>query len=347
VTKPSQHESRTPNFSVNCPVIAHWPVGLTLSFNEEDAGSPHECNHNTVQTHTMKRQITKNYTLLAVASSALVALPVNAANSFYAPGDLVLYFQREGSANTIYANLGNAANLYRGANSGIAGNDYQLTRTNILNLNSTLTSAFGSNWASESNIYAGLAGVWRTSDTNTGVLNGDPSRTVYISQARQTVGTVGSASSNAWVIAGDTQMSSAATGVFAQNNAFEVNYDAGVTLSLTSVSLIDDQNPFFAPGLQGAAMNEAFEGGVQQKGSASSFGSFDGVGSVEFALDLYRILGRNDLAQVGGTVRTGSYEGTVVVGTNGQVSFLVPEPSSFALSGLALGGLLLRRRRSA
>ncbi len=292
------------------------------------------------------KQITKNYTLLAVASSALAALPASAANSFYAPGDLVLYFQKEGDADTIYANLGNAANLYRGANSGIAGNDHQLTRTNILNLNTTLTSAFGSGWASDSNVYAGLAGVWRTSDTSTTVLNGDPSRTVYISQARQTVGTVGSASSNAWVIAGDTQMSSAATGVFAQNNAFEVNHDAGVTLSLTSVSLIDDQNPFFAPGLQGAAMDGAFDGGVQQKGSASSFGSFDGE-SVEFALDLYRILGRNDLTQVGGTVRTGSFEGTVVVGTNGQVSFLVPEPSSFALSGLALGGLLLRRRRSA
>jgi hypothetical protein len=143
-------------------------------------------------------------------------------------------------------------------------------------------------------------------------------------------------------------MTSGATGITTMNNTFETQYDAMATVSLSSVSTIDEQNPFLSPGIQGNAFG-AFAGGVQQKGSASTFGDFGGgIGQVEFALDLYRILGRNNIGgQVAGDLRVGSFEGTVVIGSNGQVSYLVPEPSSTALIGLAAGALVLRRRRSA
>lgn len=297
--------------------------------------------------------------LLAIAiPSMLAALPAGAANSFYAPGDLVLYFQMEGDTDTVYANLGNAANLYRGSQSGTGGNDYSLTKSNILNLNSTLSSAFGAGWASSTSLFAGVAGVF-SNGTNTLLTNSDPGRTLYVSSARDSISTatVGTASSTAWdmTLAGNTAMTTAANGIIQQNTAFENNYDAQVTISLTGVSQIDEQNPV-SGGLQGNAFNNTLAGGVQQQGTAGDLGSVDGLGNIEFALDLYRILGRGTggsgatapvIGQVAGDLRQGSFEGTVVVGSNGAVSYLVPEPSSAILSGLAAGAFLLRRRRSA
>lgn len=296
--------------------------------------------------------------LAAMAVPTLLAvLPAGAANTFYAPGDLVLYFQKAGSTNTIYANLGNAANLYRGTVAGIGGNDYTLTKTNFLNLNTTLTSAFGAGWAGDTGIYAGLAGVFSNS-TGTTLTNGDPGRTLYVSAARSSMNNagIGVADSTAYdlTLAGNTAMTTAANGIIQQNNAFENNYDSLVTISLTDVSQIDDQNPI-SGGLQGNAFNNTFAGGVQQQGTSGNLGSVDGLGDVEFALDLYRILARGTggsgttapvSGQVEGLLRQGSFEGTVVIGSDGGVSFLVPEPSSALLGGLATVALVLRRRRS-
>jgi PEP-CTERM motif len=302
---------------------------------------------NLMQQHNTMKKLFKRCAILSAFSSVFTAIPVEAANTFYTPGDLVLFFQQEGGTNTIYANIGNAANLYRGTAAGSADG---VNRVNFLNLNSTLSTAFGSGWASDTSIYAGLAGVFNTSASSLILTDGDPSRTLYVSDSRTEVGTVGTASSNGRTVVTQTGQTSGASGINQQNNAFAVNYDSAVTISLTSVSLIDDKNPFLAPGLQGAAMN-IFGGGIQQRGSADSFGTFGDAGPVEFALDLYRILGRNDLAgQVGGVTREGSYEGTVTIGTTGEVSFIanaVPEPSSLALTGLAVGMLAFRRRRSA
>jgi hypothetical protein len=296
----------------------------------------------------MKSNI-KRYALLVATSSLLAVVPAGAANSFYAPGDLVLFFQKEGSTNTVYASLGNTANLYRGTATGTGGQG-SLTKTNILDLNTTLESAFGPNWESDTSIYAGLAGVWGTSNTSALLQNQDPHRTLYVSASRNSVGTVGQSSSSPWNLttAGQTALTNGATGIFSQNNQFENNFDAQQTVALTSLSGIDEANPFLAPGVQGAAMGGLFGGGIQQVGTAGTRGTYDGVGEVEFSLDLYRILSRTSVAgQMGGTLAQGTFEGNIVVGSNGQVSYLVPEPSSLALTGLAAGILAFRRRRSA
>jgi hypothetical protein len=297
----------------------------------------------------MKNKLT-HYALLAAGTSLLAALPAKAAYTAYTPGNLVLFFQQEGGSNTVYVDLGNAATLYRGAAAGAADG---ANNTNIVNINAALTSAFGAGWSSSTSIYAGLAGVWGTSSagTNNTLQDGDPNRTLYISSARNSVGTIGEADSTGWDLstAGNTAMSSAATGITVQNNAFAAN-QVGQTLVLgTGLSQIDDMNPFFAPGLQDAAFQGALAGGVQQAGTAGAFGTFGEAGSVEFALDLYRVLAKtNAPGQVAGQSRIGSYEGTVTVGTDGTVSFLaVPEPSAMTLTGLAVGALVLRRRRSA
>jgi hypothetical protein len=287
----------------------------------------------------------KNHVLLCALPSILTAIPAAAANSFYAAGDLVLFFQQAGGTNTVYANLGNAANLYRGTAAGATDG---ANHVNFLNLSTTLSTAFGASWGSDPSLYAGMAGVYSTNNTNSIIVDGDPARTLYVSAARQSVGTVGEASSSGYSVNTNSGMTSGATGIVQQNNAFAALYDNAVVISPTSESAIDDMNPFSSPGIQGTAMN-IFAGGIQQQGSASTFGYFDEAGDTEFALDLYRILGKNGITdQVEGDLRSGSYEGTITIGTNGMVSFLaIPEPSSLAIAGCAAGSLLLRRRRSA
>lgn len=291
----------------------------------------------------------KNFALLAACSSLLAAFPANAAYTGYAAGNLILFFQQEGGSNTVYVDLGNAATLYRGPAAGAADG---VNSINIVNISSAMNSAFGTGWATSTSIYAGLAGVWGTSGagTNNALQDGDPNRTLYISSPRNSVGIVGEADSTGWDLstAGNNAISTASTGITVQNNAFGANQAGQQTLVLgTGISQIDDMNPFFAPGLQDAAFQGALAGGVQQVGTAGTFGTFEDVGSAEFALDLYRVLGKNNApGQVGGTNRIGSYEGSVVVGSDGNVSFLaVPEPSAITLSGLAAGAVVLRRRR--
>jgi hypothetical protein len=296
------------------------------------------------------------YSLFVASLSVFAVHTVTAANSFYAPGDLVLFFQKEGSSNTIYANLGNAATQFRGAAAGVnpTGAADAPVQFNFLNLNTTLTSAFGAGWTNDPNVYAGLAGVFGTSQTNNTVTNGDPHRTLYISSGRDTVGPSGSSNSVGWdlTLAGNTAMTTAATGIQTQNNAFENNYDALTTVSLTSISQIDEQNPLVIAGIppvtsQGNAMGNTLQGGIQQRGTDGDFGTYDTAGQAEFALDLYRIVAKTGLpGEVPWNLRQGSYEGTVIVNSFGQVSF-IPEPSSLALVGFGAGSLLLRRRRSA
>ncbi len=286
---------------------------------------------------------------LAAGSLAISMAGTNAANSFYAPGDLVLFFQQDGGTQTVYANLGNAATLYRGAGTGAADGVNSL---NFLDLSSTLSTAFGPGWASDTSLYAGLAGVWGTSQTNNTLQDGDPHRTLYVSAARDGLGTIGQANSSHadMALAGNTAMTGAATGIQTQNNVLENSYTTAVAVSPVATSEIDNQNTF-SLGIQNAAFGGNIAGGVQQRGSAGVFSaSFGAAGSTEFALDLYRFQGKDTIVgQVGfgEGLRLGTYEGTVTVGTDGFVSFTaVPEPSTYALMGLSalVIGFVVRRR---
>lgn len=286
---------------------------------------------------------------LAIATGALLTVTTgaNAQNTFYAPGDLVLYFQEEGGTDTVYVSLGNTATTFRGAAAGVDVANI----LNIININTELNTAFGASWASKTNLYAGLAGVWGTSgNLSTALQNGDPNRTLYVSQSRTSVGTVGTASSAGWSLASDGGMTSAASNMTAQNNVLETTYLTQAAVSPAGTSLIDDWNPFLAAGIQGNAFGN-FAGGVQQVGGAGSFGDFGPVNNAEFALDLYRILAKTGIGgQVGGDLRVGSYEGTVVLDNSGNVSFVtspVPEPSTYALLGIGAAALhFLNRRRN-
>ena len=108
-----------------------------------------------------------------------------------ARGDLMLFFQKPGDTDTVYVTLGSAATLYRGAASGPSSANQTL---NIINIDGTLASAFGAGWATDPDVYAGLAGVLENSTADT-VVNGDQYRTIYVSRSRNGVGTVGASGS--------------------------------------------------------------------------------------------------------------------------------------------------------
>ncbi len=306
------------------------------------------------------------YALLMATSTVIATSSAMAANSFYAPGDLVLFFQQQGGTNTVYVDLG-AATTFRGAAAGADAT----SQYDFVNVNTTLVSAFGTGWASDATIFAGIAGVFNTSNTQNTLNNGDPSRTLYVSKARDLTGVIGSANTAAWSGFGSTAMTDAAGKISTQNNTFLDNsgalgYNAAQIVSPTSESTIDNQNPLSVVSgqiIQGTAFNN-FGGGVSQQGTTGNLGAFGSAGTAEFNLDLYRILARATggtgtgntfvTGQVDGPLRAGSYEGTFTVNGTGGVSFTstisaVPEPSGALALGLigTFAGLGYRRRRSA
>jgi hypothetical protein len=328
---------------------------LTITSNKR--GCFHSVPEQTNTTIMIKFKSKLRALVLAAGSLAISATAVQAQNTNYAAGDLVLFFQEQGGSETVYANLGNTATTFRGAAAGVdVANSF-----NFLNINSTLVSAFGAGWATNTSIYAGLAGVWGTGGTSSALENGDPHRTLYVSAARNALGTIGEASSTAPSVSTNTGMTTAASGMLGQNNILETTYPTAVAQSPTSTSGIDNANPFTTPTIQGPAFG-VFSGGVQQRGTGSTIGSYDSAGNAVFALDLYRVLARATggsgtgqtfvTGQVDGPLRSGSFEGTVVLNTSGDISFVtaaVPEPSTYAFMGVAavfVGFYYLRRRKA-
>jgi len=296
---------------------------------------------------------------LAAGSLAISIAGANAANPYYAAGDLVLYFQQEGSSNTVYADLGNASTVFRGAATGPDA----ANALNIINISSQLNSAFGAGWATATNLYMGVAGVVGTSSTSTALTNLDPQRTLYVSASRTGEGTIGTANSTGYTVNTTTAMTTGAGNIdammlpFADSTGANGYITAAVYSTSSTTSAITAQNPFLAAGIPGTAFS-IFGGGVQQVGGTIASGtSFGSVSNVAFAVDLYRIEARNNIslpvAQVGlgETLRAGTYEGTITLNDSGSVSFqtsAVPEPSTYAflgISALGIGFIVARRRK--
>lgn len=292
---------------------------------------------------------------MAAGSLAISMTAANAANSSYSAGDLLLYFQQEGSSNTLYVDLGNVT-TFRGAATGVDVANI----LNMINISTQLNAAFGANWATATNLYMGVAGVVGTSGSLLTLTNGDPQRTLYVGQSRTDAGTVGVANSTGYTVNTNTGMTDGAGNIDAMSLPFADatgtnGYDGAAIVSTTGVSAIDEQNPFLATGIQDTAFG-IFGGGVQQVGTAGTFAASMGpVSNVEFALDLYRIQAKNNIVgQVGNgeTLRAGTYEGSLTLDSAGNVSFItaVPEPSTYALFGgaaLVIGFVAARRRKMA
>ncbi len=286
---------------------------------------------------------TKALALSAAVLCGVIITPASATNPSWAAGDLVVYFEQFGGSNTLMLDVGQAY-TFRNLSSN---------QLNIKNIGTELTSAFGSGWANDSTVFWGAAGVFSSSTQTSTQQNGDPSRTLYISQSRAGAGTEGVSNSTGWGPFSNTSMTNGASGILTQNNRLNtIPISATDRLAeTTGSSQVDNQNPFNIAGNPSTAFS-IFPGGVMSSFATGTLGTLGGV-AAESALDLYRVVATNNPSgTVPGTPTTGDFEGSFVVDNSGNVSYIVapvavPEPTTMGAT-LVLGcvaGAMRRRRR--
>ncbi len=269
--------------------------------------------------------------LLLGVGTALAASSAMAAFTF-TNGDLILGFQATGgtgSTQNVFFNLGAGTAVRDNATIGQLGN-----------ISTTLTATYGANWYTRTDLYFGVVGNLRGNANSgfgsAGAVNGDPSRTFYLSTPTVNVaeGTLFGASTfpGASLGAGATNLSGMETMI------------VGLTTQGDGAAILsqDTQPVEWANGwtswnpTPGAAFN-VFTGGIQQ-----SFGK----GSPSTYADIQRVLSTNTGSITPGVIGGGTYETTLSIGSNGDLS-LIPEPSSALLAAAAGIALVVRRRRNA
>ncbi len=276
---------------------------------------------------------------IAVAAGLFLGANGSSAAVTYSVGDLLLGFHTSagtGSGTSFVVNLGSAAS-YK-TNPG--------TVPAVTDLSAALTSTYGNNWFSRTDLYWGLAGVRDAAagGPNT-VVNGDAKATIYISRAASAPG-----ASTAWSLASGATVVSAATSIATMQGAsgsdltltggFEGSTEASGTSGRgvlqdegTTINSWDEFNP-----IGGAAFGGILTGGIQ--------GPL-GTGTTAY-LDLYRVVGRpsasatpNDSAGEGRYITTFSLNSQGIV----AAATAVPEPGAGLAAALVVCGAILRRRR--
>ena len=268
----------------------------------------------------------------------------------YQTSDLVLFFQNPtglvGSTNQVFANLGSTATVFRDATTG--------SRFTLQNINTQLTAAFGADWANTTTLWGGAGAAWGNDPAEGNLLNRDPQATIYTTQRRSSVGTVGRANSAGFAFASTGGMQTVSSSMLAQNGVFVAGAPATVgSAAVVGLRPAPNQSiPLNNPVTGNSWLNGIAGNSVQQQGQEGTYGSFGSFDNVEFLWDLYRAQAVNDLAGqygFGGARRSTEYLGTMTLSSNGDVGFTaVPEPSTYALLALAAAGLgahVIRRRQ--
>ncbi len=276
---------------------------------------------------------------IAVAAGLFLGANSSSAAVTYSVGDLLLGFHTAagtGSGTSFVVNIGSAAS-------------YKITPgavPAVTDLSAVLTSTYGSNWFSRTDLYWGIAGVRDNASggPNT-VVDGDAKATIYISRAASAPG-----ASTAWSLASGSTVVSSATSIVTMQGAsgsdltlsggFEGSTEASGTSGRgvlqdegTTVNSWDEFNP-----IGGAAFGGILTGGIQ--------GPL-GTGTTAY-LDLYRVVGRtsasaspNDAAGAGRYITTFSLNSQGIIAATA-----VPEPGAGLAAALVVCGAILRRRRN-
>ena len=277
----------------------------------------------------------KTSTLLAVFGAVIGTLSSAQATIFtYANGNLILGFQAtagDGSQKNVFFDLGSATGFRDNGNQGSLGN-----------INATLTAAYGSDWYTREDVYFGVIANLNANPTSgfgsTGPVNGDPSRTFYLSAPATTPGTGALIAANAYPPA---SLGTGGTSLSGLENVLTPNDESTGWIP-------GDPNPL-ANGLQklgdGAAILDqlvaehttawnngwtiknptpgaafsVFTGGIQQ--------NFGKGGSATY-VDVQRVLATNTGAIPTGVVGGGTYETTISISSTGAITSLTSSPAS-------------------
>lgn len=244
--------------------------------------------------------------------------------SFAAPfafdnGDLILGIRATsgtGATKNVFLNLGDAVTLRDNGSLGQLGN-----------IGATLTEVYGANWFDRTNLYFGvIANLSESPVSGFGAvlpINGDPSRTFYISVPTSSPGAsmlvpqgsyVSSALGSAGTkLSGLEQMLVGASG----STALEERTD-GTAILDQGTQPVQWQNSWTTWNPVPGAAFDIFAGGILQ-----SFGK----GGNAAIVDIQRILATNTGADPAGVQGGGTYESSISISSSGEVTAFLPPPS--------------------
>jgi hypothetical protein len=234
-------------------------------------------------------------------------------------GDLILGVRATsgtGSTKNVFLNLGDAIALRNNGDLGQLGN-----------IGNTLAEVYGANWFERTNLYFGVIAN-RSADSPTGAfgsppVNGDPSRTFYISVPTSSAGAsmlvpqgthVSSALGSAGTkLSGLEQMLTGTGG----SAALEQRADGTAILDQGTQPVQWNNSWSVWNPVPGSAF-DIFAGGIVQ-----SFGK----GGTAAIVDIQRILATNTGAEPTGVAGGGTFESSISISNTGEIIAFLPPPS--------------------
>ena len=268
----------------------------------------------------------------ALAASALaLALslsPLGAAP--YADGDLLMGFvtASSGSEDTLIARLGTAASFRDGFDGGTSQINFATIGTQL----NTLYSPAGGDtpWYNRPDLYVSIFAATGSNTEGSELFGRDPYRTIYVSRSRSATNSVaGSARSTAWTLGTNAGMTTGSSQINVTGGRYFLS-----TADPGGVAIIAKSEPNTLDQFTRPTTNVsfgAFSGGVEQTLTATTWGTLGAAGTVEAALDLYRLQAVNDIPGqygAGNAVRSGVYKGTFTINQSGQISFIAAGAAS-------------------
>lgn len=263
------------------------------------------------------------YPLLAL--SAAIISTAQAEKFTYTNGNLILGFQAtggDGSSQNVLLDLGKATTFRDNGNQG-----------NIGNIGATLAAAYGTDWYNRTDLYFGVIGNLNigpvTGFGSTGAVDGDPSRTFYLSRPTTSPGSAALIPSSTFP---NSSLGTAGNNLSGLERVLASSEDGtgwdldstdelaqGLQKEVDGAAVLNQNLPQHATAWSnswtkwnptpGAAF-AIFTGGIQQnfgKGGAATY------------IDVQRVLATNTGANPTGVVGGGTYVSTISISSSGQI----------------------------
>ena len=247
------------------------------------------------------------------------ALSLSAAPFVFNDGDLILGVRASsgtGSTKNVFFNIGSATALRDNGDLGQVGS-----------IGTTLTEVFGANWFSRTDLYFGAIANLSASATSgfgsASPVNGDPSRTFYISVPTSSPGSSTLVPESSYVSAAlgsaGTKLSGLEQMLVGSGGAAALEQRVDGTAVLDQgTQPVQWNNSWTAWNPIPGAAFDIFSGGILQ-----SFGK----GGSTVNVDIQRILATNTGANPTGVQGGGTYESTISISNTGTITAFVPPPS--------------------